>query len=185
MLTTVLVIFAATAIAVIFIYNSLVALNNQVQNAWRQIDVQLKRRHDLIPNLVETVRGAMQFERDTLERVIAARASAVGAVGIAQRAAAEAALGQSLGRLLAVMENYPDLKANANALRLQEELTTTENQITFTRQFYNDSVMQWNTRRQTIPVNLVAGLFHFPQAEYFQAAEVERQTPRVDLTLGK
>jgi LemA protein len=184
MLTTLLVIVGATAIGVMVVYNQLIALHNQVQNAWRQIDVQLKRRHDLIPNLVETVRGAMQFERDTLEKVIAARASAVGAVSLQQRAEAEAALGQTLGRLFAVMENYPDLKANANALRLQEELTTTENQISFSRQFYNDSVMQWNTRRQIFPINQVAGFFHFSPAEYFQAAESERPSPRVDLALG-
>lgn len=185
MATLFLVLLIAAGIAAVFFYNGLVGLQNQVQNAWRQIDIQLKRRHDLIPNLVETVRGTMQFERDTLEKVMAARAGAVAAVGVRERAAAEESLGQSLGRLMAVMENYPDIKSTQNVLQLQEELTTTENQITFARQFYNDTVMEFNTRQQRFPGNAVAGVFHFKLAEYFQAADVERQAPRVDLTLAK
>jgi LemA protein len=131
------------------------------------------------------VRGVMQFERDTLERVMAARAQATSAIGIREKAVAEQFLGQSLGRLMAVMENYPELKSNQNALQLQEELTTTENQITFTRQFYNDSVMQLNTRQQVFPANFIAGLFNFKPADYFEAPEGERSTPRVDLSLAK
>src|SRR5688500_13481453 len=122
-------------------FNGLVNLRNQVQNAWAQIDVQLRRRHDLIPNLVNTVRGVMKFEQETLERVMNARARAVGATTISEKGAAEGELSQTLGRLFAVMENYPELKSNQNALQLQEELTATENKIGFARQFYNDLVM--------------------------------------------
>src|SRR6202049_2860622 len=127
-------------------YNGLVSLRNQVQNAWRQIDVQLRRRHDLIPNLVEAVKGYMQFERDTLTQVVEARNKAVSAPDQSARMAAENQLSAGVGRLMALMENYPQLKADENVLRLQEELTTTENQIAFARQAYNDAVMQLNTR---------------------------------------
>ncbi len=167
----------------VLIYNSLVGLQNRVQNGWKQIDVQLKRRHDLIPNLVESVKGAMEFERDTLERVMAARARAVAASGVRATAAAENDLSQSLGRLLAVMENYPNLKSNENVLKLQEELTTTENQLAFARQFYNDMVMRLNTREQVFPASMIAAFFGFRPAEYFTAAEEDRGTPRVDLSL--
>lgn len=183
MATALLILILVGVVAVILTYNSLVSLRNRVQNGWKQIDVQLKRRHDLIPNLVETVKGAMQYERDTLERVMQARARAVAATGVAESAAAETALSQTLGRLLAVMENYPQLKANENALKLQEELTTTENQLGFARQFYNDLVMQYNTRQEVFPANVVAGFFAFKPAEYFAAADEERGTPRVDLSL--
>ena len=145
MATILLLLIIAAAVVTVLTYNGLVSLRNRVENGWKQIDVQLKRRHDLIPNLVETVKGAMQFERDTLEGVMQARARAVAASGMADRAAAETAVSQSLGRLFAVMENYPTLKANENALQLQEELTTTENQLAFARQFYNDVVMQFNS----------------------------------------
>jgi LemA protein len=173
----------AAAAGVVLVYNRLVSLRNRVQNSWKQIDVQLKRRHDLIPNLVDTVKGAMEFERDTLTRVIEARARAVAATGARDSAAAEAVLSQALGRLFAVMENYPALKANENALRLQEELTTTENQLAFARQYYNDVVMQFNTRQQVFPSNLVAGFFGFTPAEYFTAGDQEHAVPRVDLSL--
>jgi LemA protein len=183
--TVVLIIVVAGAVAAGLMYNSLVSLRNRVQNAWKQIDVQLKRRHDLIPNLIETVKGAMQYERDTLQRVVEARTHAVSAAGVREKAAAEEALSQSLGRLLALMENYPALKADENVLRLQEELTTTENQLAFARQFYNDEVMQFNTRQQVFPVNLIATFFAFAPAEYFAAADEDRGTPRVDLSLPK
>ncbi|MBI3784607.1 MAG: LemA family protein [Deltaproteobacteria bacterium] len=183
--TIILLLIVGAVIAAVLLYNGLITLQNQVQNAWRQIDLQLKRRHDLIPNLVETVKGAMQFERETLERVMQARSRAVSAVSVPDKAAAENELGQSLGRLFAVMENYPQLKTTENVLKLQEELTTTENQITFARQFYNDSVMQLNTRQQTFPGNMIAGFFNFRPAEYFQGSPDDQQLPRVDLSLPK
>jgi LemA protein len=165
-------------------YNSLVSLRNQVQNAWRQIDVQLRRRHDLIPNLVEAVKGYMQFERDTLTQVVEARAKAISAPDQASRMAAENQITGGLGRLLAVMENYPQLKSDQNVLKLQEELTTTENQIAFSRQAYNDSVMQLNTRIESFPTNLIANNFGFKQAEYFQGAPEDQAVPKVDLSMG-
>ena len=185
MATIFLIIIIVGLLAAVLTYNGLVRLRNSVQNGWKQIDVQLKRRHDLIPNLVETVKGAMQFERDTLERVLQARARAVTASSVGERAAAESELSQSLGRLLAVMENYPALKANENALRLQEELTTTEDQLAFARQFYNDTVQRFNTRQQIFPASVVANFFDFEPAEYFTAAEEERGAPRVDLSLSR
>jgi LemA protein len=180
-----LIIIVIVVVGAILIYNNLVNLRNRTQNGWKQIDVQLKRRHDLIPNLVEAVKGAMQFERDTLERVMTARARAVSATGVRETVAAENELSQTLGRLLAVMENYPNLKSNENVLKLQEELTTTENQLAFARQFYNDMVMQLNTREQVFPASVVANFFGFKPAEYFTAAEEDRATPRVDLSLQK
>jgi LemA protein len=180
-----LIIIVIVVVGAILIYNNLVNLRNRVQNGWKQIDVQLKRRHDLIPNLVEAVKGAMQFERDTLERVMTARARAVSATGVRETVAAENELSQTLGRLLAVMENYPILKSNENALKLQEELTTTENQLAFARQFYNDMVMQLNTREQVFPASIIANFFGFKPADYFTAAEEDRGTPRVDLSLQK
>lgn len=185
MATVLLILILVALVGAVLTYNSLVGLQNRVQNAWKQIDVQLKRRHDLIPNLVETVKGVMQYERDTLQRVMDARARAVAATGVRESATAENALGQSLGRLLAVMENYPALKANENATQLQEELTTTENQITFARQFYNDMVMQFNTRQQVFPASVIANFFAFKPAEYFAGADEDRATPRVDLSLSK
>jgi LemA protein len=185
MATVVLILIVVAFVGAILTYNGLVSLRNQVQNGWKQIDVQLKRRHDLIPNLVETVKGAMQYERETLERVMEARSRAVAATGVRESAAAENALSQSLGRLLAVMENYPALKANENALKLQEELTTTENQLTFARQFYNDTVMQFNTRQEVFPASVIANFFAFKPAEYFTAADEDRGTPHVDLSLQK
>jgi LemA protein len=165
-------------------YNRLVSLRNQVDNSWRQIDVQLRRRHDLIPNLIEAVKGYMQFERDTLTQVVEARAKAVGATDQSSRIAAENQLTAGLGRLLAVMENYPQLKADQNVLKLQEELTTTENQIAFVRQAYNDVVYELNTRTETFPSNLIASNFGFKPAEYFKGAPEDQAVPRVDLKLG-
>jgi LemA protein len=185
-------IVVAVAVFAIAIYNRLVVLRNRFKNAFAQIDVQLKRRYDLIPNLVESVKGYLQHERGTLEAVVQARGNAVSA---AQRAAAapgdpgamqglaqaEGALGGALGRLLAVFEAYPELKANQSIMVLQEELTSTENKIAFARQAYNDSVMQYNTRRESFPDNLFAGVFGFGAAELLQATEsaVERAAPKV------
>src|SRR5712675_87817 len=140
----IVVILVAIAAWIVFAYNRLVSLRNQVQNAWRQIDVQLRRRHDLIPNLVEAVKGYMQFERDTLTQVVEARGKAISAPDQASRVAAENQLTAGLGRLLAVMENYPQLKSDQNVMQLQEQLTTTENQIAFSRQAYNDAVLNFN-----------------------------------------
>jgi len=151
-------------------YNGLVQLRNQTKNAWSQIDVQLKRRHDLIPNLVETVKGYAAHERQTLEAVIQARNSAVGAVGkgVGEQAKAEGGLSGALSKLFAVAEQYPNLKANENFLALQEELSSTENKISFSRQFYNDSVLQYNNKTQMAPSNIVAGMFSFKSGEFFQ-----------------
>jgi LemA protein len=177
---------------VISAYNGLVALRNRYKNAFAQIDVQLKRRHDLIPNLVETAKGYLKHERETLEAVIAARNVAVSAAGRAaaspgeagpmrELAAAEGALGGVLGRLFALAEAYPDLKANQNMLALQEELSSTENKIAFARQAFNDAVMAYNTQREVFPSNVVAGLFNFGPAELLAAtgSEAERQAPKV------
>jgi LemA protein len=185
MATGLLVVLVVAVGITVLIYNGLVRLRNQTQNAWRQIDVQLNRRRDLVPNLVEAVKGAMAFERDTLERVVAARARATTATGVAARADAENALSASLARLFAVIENYPTLKANENVLQLQEELTTTENQVAFARQHYNDMVLQFNTRQQVFPGNMVAGAFGFAPAELFAASDSARTVPAVDLSLPR
>jgi LemA protein len=172
------------ALLVIGVYNRLVGLRNQTQNGWRQIDVQLKRRHDLIPNLVNSVRGGMEFERDTLTAVMEARGKAMAATGPADSGRKEGELTQAIGRLFAVAENYPQLKANDNVRMLQEELASTENKIGFARQFYNDIATAFNTARQTFPSNLVANMFGFTQAELFQISDdAERQVPGVDLTM--
>ena len=183
-----LLIFAAALALVLFwvisVFNGLVGMRNQVQNAWKHIDVQLKRRHDLIPNLVSTVKGMMKFEQETLTKVMEARAKAVGATTVAEKGAAESELGRSLGRLLAVFENYPEIKSNQNVLRLQEELTTTENQIGFSRQHYNDLVMRFNTQQQVFPANVIAGAFGFRPAEFLEIEATERVVPKVDLSLS-
>jgi LemA protein len=178
-----LIILVAIVAWVVFAYNRLVSLRNQVDNAWRQIDVQLKRRHDLIPNLVEAVKGYMQFERDTLTQVVEARAKAVSAPDQTSRMAAENQITAGLGKLLAVMENYPQLKADENVLKLQEELTTTENQLAFARQAYNDVVLELNTRIQTFPSNIIANNFGFHPADYFKGAPEEQAVPKVDLSM--
>jgi LemA protein len=177
-------VIAALVLWVILAYNTLTTFKNQVQNAWKQIDVQLKRRHDLIPNLVSTVKGAMEFERETLQKVVEARAKAVGAATVADKAAAENMLTQALGKLFALVENYPVLKSNQNILQLQEELTSTENRIGFARQFYNDLVAQFNTKQEVFPSNLVASVFAFKLADYFQAEEAVREAPKVDLKIA-
>ncbi len=162
-------------------YNGLVRLRNQFRNAWHQIDVQLKRRYDLIPNLVEVVKDYMSYEQETLKKVIEARGAALSAKGTAAQAKAENVLTESLKSLFAVVENYPELKANRNVASLQEELTATENKISFARQFYNDSVMTYNNKIQSIPSNFIASTFNFPPADYFQAGEESRAVPKADL----
>ncbi len=169
----------------IMIYNRIVSLRNDVQGSWKQIDVQLKRRHDLIPNLVSTVKGAVEFEQDTLEKVMNARARAVAAGSPPARAEAENALTQALGKLFAVMENYPSLKSNQNIMQLQEELTSTENRIAFSRQLYNDLVANFRTMLQVFPNNMLASLFAFQPEEYFEAAETDRAVPAVDISVRK
>ncbi len=174
------IVLVALIAWLIGIYNGLVRLRNQLKNAWAQIDVQLKRRYDLIPNLVETVKGYATHERETLEKVTQARNMAISAKGVAEQAQAENLLTGALKSLFAVSEAYPDLKANQNFLRLQEELTSTENKIAFARQFYNDATMGFNTRIESFPVNLVAGMFNFTKAEFFETAdEAERNAPDV------
>jgi LemA protein len=174
-------VVAAVVVLAVWLYNSLVGLRNQVRNAWSQIDVQLKRRHDLVPNLVEAVRGYMQHERALLERVAEARSRAMAARGAAAAGAAEGQLTQAVSGLIATMERYPDLKANQNVLALQEEIVTTENRIGFARQLYNDMVARYNTRQQVFPVNLVAAPLGFQPADFFQMDAAERGVPRADL----
>ncbi len=178
----VLGIVVAIGLWLIAVYNGLVGGRNQAQTAWSQIDVQLKRRHDLIPNLVQVVKDAMGYEQETLTKVIQARNNAVAASGnAAQSGPAEAALSQATRGLFALMENYPDLKANNNVMQLQEELTTTENKIAFARQFYNDSVNNYNTRRQSFPAVLAAASLGFGPMDLFNMPESEREVPKVAL----
>src|SRR5215207_21242 len=186
-----LVVLAVLVFWMIGAYNKLISLKNQVANAWKQIDVQLKRRHDLIPNLVNTVKGAMQFERETLESVVSARNQAIKVqqtpgAHVGDTAAAEAQLTGALSRLLAVVEAYPDLKATGNVAQLQEELTSTENKIAFSRQHYNDTATEYNTKQQQFPTNLVAGMAGASPAELWEITDVaERAVPNVDLSFGK
>jgi LemA protein len=178
-----LMIAAGLLLVVLYVigtYNVFVGLRNQVDNAWSQIDVQLKRRHDLIPNLVETAKGYMQHERGTFEAVTNARAQAMGAKTVAEAAKAEGALGDALSKFMLVVENYPDLKANQNFLALQEELSSTENKIAFARQAYNDQAMFFNNRIQMFPSNIVAGIFTFTKRDFFEvSAAEEREAPKV------
>ena len=176
-----IVILVVLGIWFVGVYNGLVRMRNQVDNAWSQIDVQLKRRHDLIPNLVEVVKDYMSYEKEVLENVTKARASAAGATTVAQSAQAEGALTSALGRLFAVMENYPQLKANQNVGQLQEELASTENKISFARQFYNDSVMNYNNRLQVIPNNMVASVCGFRPRDLFTVPETDKEVPKADL----
>jgi len=179
-LIVLIVIIAVVALFLISIYNSLVKLRNQVKNAWSQIDVQLKRRHDLIPNLIETVKGYMTHERDTLENITKARSQAVAAEGVGDKAKAEGELTSALGKFNLVVENYPDLKANQNFLSLQEELTSTENKISFSRQNYNDQVLFYNNKIQMFPSNIVPGMFQFNVEEFFEIEdEKEKEVPKV------
>ena len=164
-------------------YNTLVTMKKRVENAWAQIDVQLKRRHDLIPNLVETVKGYASHEKETLENVTRARSQATSAQGVGPQAQAEQALTGALGRLMLVVEQYPDLKANQNFLALQEELTSTENKIGFSRQHYNDSVMQFNMKTEVVPTNVIAGMFNFKAMDFFEIQdEAVREAPRVSFS---
>ncbi|MGC1480507.1 MAG: LemA family protein [Chthoniobacterales bacterium] len=185
------VLIALVGLFFISQYNALVSLRNRFKNAFAQIDVQLKRRNDLIPNLVETAKGYLSHERETLEAVTAARTAAMSAgakaannpgdpAAMKDLAAAESGLSGALGRLMVVAEAYPDLKANQNMMALQEELTSTENKVAFARQSYNDSVMAYNTKREVFPTNIVAGMFNFGPAELFQLDdEQEREVPKV------
>jgi LemA protein len=180
-----LAVLGLVLVWLVLIYNGLVSIRNDVQSSWNQIDVQLKRRHDLIPNLVQTVKAAMEFEQDTLDKVISARTKAVSASTPSAKAEAENMLTQTLGKLFAVMENYPDLKSNRNAMQLQEELTTTENRIAFARQLYNDLVANFRTKLQVFPNNVVSSMFNFQPEEYFGADETARAVPAVNLSLRK
>lgn len=178
-----LVVVVLIVLWVVGSYNRLIGLRNQVQNGWRQIDVQLKRRHDLIPNLVNAVRGSMDFERDTLTAVMDARAKALTSTGPADAAQKEGQLSQALGRLLAVAENYPTLKSNDNVKMLQEELSATENKIGFSRQFYNDIATKFNTAQQVFPTAMFAGMLGFKPAELFEITDAaDREVPVVDLS---
>lgn len=163
------------------VYNSLVRKRKRVENSWSQIDVQLKRRHDLIPNLVNSVKGYMKFEKETLDAVISARAKAVSGGSIQDRLKAEGELSGALSRLLAVFERYPELKSSERVAQLMEELTTTENRITYARQFYNDTVMKYDTSIEVFPNNFIASVFGFKAYPFFEAPEAEKETPKVDL----
>lgn len=196
-MSTLLIFLAAIAAIVVFligIYNSLINLRNRVKNAFAQIEVQLTRRHDLIPNLVEAVKGYMKHERETLEGVIKARNAAASSLDTAKldpsNAAAmqelgksEGALGSALGRLFALSEAYPDLKANQNMLQLQEELTTTENKVAFSRQAFNDAVLSYNNKAENFPNSIIAGMFNFELASFFEIeAPEKREVPEVNFT---
>ncbi|MBA7556312.1 Protein LemA [subsurface metagenome] len=182
----ILVLLVVPALFFIFaigIYNALVRLRNQVKNAWSQIDVQLKRRHDLIPNLVETAKGYMKHERETFEAITKARSQAMGANNVTDASKAEGALGEALSKFMLVVENYPELKANQNFLSLQEELTSTENKIAFSRQNYNDQVLFFNNKIQMFPSNIVAGMFKFDKRDFFEIEiAAERETPKVSFS---
>ena len=183
------ILLAVVVVAVVWTiakYNGLITLRNQVTNGWKQIDVQLKRRHDLIPNLVNTVKGIMEFEQDTLQKVVEARSAAMGARGAKDAAAKEGALSDALSKFFVVVEQYPQLRSSENVKQLQEELTSTENKITFARQFYNDIATSFNIAQQVFPANFIAGMFGFQPAELFEIKEAaERDVPKVDLSLKK
>jgi LemA protein len=187
-----LIVVGAVIVWAISAYNTLIRMKGETINAWKQIDVQLKRRHDLIPNLVEAVKGAMSFEKDTLEAVIQARnqavkiqANASPTQGVQALAAAESALGAALSRLNVVVERYPDLKATGNVGQLQEELTSTENRVAFARQLYNDTATGYNVKQQQLPWNLIAGLAKAEQVELWEITdEAERAVPKVDLSMN-
>jgi LemA protein len=175
------VLVLVVALAAVAIYNRLVRLRNRTENSWAQVDVQLRRRYDLIPNLVETVQGYAAHEREVFEEVARARSAAIGATGAAEQASAENAITSGLRKLLAVAENYPDLKASANFLALQEELTGTESKIAYARQYYNEQVRLLNTRVQSFPSSAIANLFHFERREFFDIEDAARGPVRVDL----
>ena len=187
MSTLIIVGLAVVGLLLLFLiltYNRLVKLRNRIDAAWSQIDVQLRRRHDLIPNLVETVKGYAAHERETLEAVVAARRNAVEATGVEQQAQAENMLTGALRQLFALSEAYPDLKANQNFLALQEELTGTEGRIAFSRQFYNEQTLAYDNARESFPTNIVAGVFNFEAREYFETEESSREPVRVDFGQG-
>jgi len=185
-MTTLIIIVAVVVvllILVIGIYNALIRLRNQVDNSWSQIDVQLKRRHDLIPNLVETAKGYMQHERQTFEAITQARSQAMGAKSVSEASKAEGTLGEALSKFMLVVENYPDLKANQNFLSLQEELTSTENKISFSRQSYNDQVLFFNNKIQMFPSNIIANMFNFGKRDFFEIeTPAEREVPKVSFS---
>jgi LemA protein len=182
-LIIVAIIVALLIVFVIGIYNRLIRLRNQVDNAWSQIDVQLKRRHDLIPNLVETTKGYMKHERETFETITKARSQAMQAKTVSEANKAEGALGEALSKFMLVVENYPDLKANQNFLAVQEELTSTENKISFARQNYNDQVLFFNNKIQMFPSNMIANMFNFTQRDFFEIkTAAEREVPKVSFT---
>lgn len=182
-LIIIVVVLVLVVLFVIGIYNALIRLRNQVDNAWSQIDVQLKRRHDLIPNLVETARGYMKHERETFESITKARSQAMGAKTVAESSKAEGLLGEALSKFMLVVENYPDLKANQNFLALQEELTGTENRIAFARQSYNDQVLFYNNKIQMFPSNIIAGMFAFGKRDFFEIqVAAEREVPKVSFS---
>ena len=179
-LIIVLAIIVMSVLMVVGIYNTLVRLKNQVDNAWSQIDVQLKRRHDLIPNLVETAKGYMTHEQETFKAITEARAKAMGAQNVSEASQAEGQLSGALSNFLLTVENYPDLKANQNFLSLQETLTSTENKIAFARQGYNDQVMFFNNKIEMFPSNIIAGMFNFAKRDFFEIEnEAEREVPKV------
>ncbi len=178
-----LIILVVLVGAIVGMYNSLVGLRNRVKNAWSQIEVQLKRRHDLIPNLVETAKGYVKHERETLENITKARSRAMEAGSVGDKSKAEADLSGALGRFMLVVENYPDLKANQNFLALQEELTSTENKIAFARQSYNDAVLFFNNKIQMFPSNILANMFNFKLQEFFEVEDAaEKAAPKVSFT---
>ena len=176
-LIIVLVIIAVVVIFFVGIYNSLITLRNRADNSWAQVDVQLRRRYDLIPNLVETVKGYASHEKETFQNVTEARSQAINAQTVKEQGDAENMLSGALKSLFAVAESYPDLKANQNFLMLQEELAGTEGKIAYARQFYNDTVMKFNTKQQVFPSNIVANMFNFQEKEYFEIEEPEAREP--------
>jgi LemA protein len=176
-MVVVLIILGVVIVAAIGIYNGLITLRNRANNAWAQVDVQLRRRYDLIPNLVETVKGYAKHERETFQMVTEARAKAINAQTVKEQGEAENMLSGALKSLFAVAESYPDLKANQNFLMLQEELAGTEGKIAYARQFYNDVVMKFNTKQQVFPSNIIASMFNFQEKEYFEIEEPEAREP--------
>ncbi len=182
-MSSLLILIAALGLIlliIVSIYNSLIRLRNKVENGWAQIEVQLKRRHDLIPNLVETVKGYAKHEKELFENVTKARSAVMSAGSVQGKAEASNFLTSTLKSLFAVAENYPDLKANENFLKLQEDLTKTEDKISYARQFYNDITMQYNIKIQTVPSNIIASMFNFGKKELFETPETEREVPKVE-----
>ena len=173
----ILIILAVVAVFVVGIYNGLIQFRNRCNNSWAQVDVQLRRRYDLIPNLVETVKGYAQHEKETFQKVTDARAQALNAGTVQDQGQAENMLTGALKSLFAISENYPELKANQNFMMLQEELAGTESKIAYARQFYNDTVMKFNTKQQVFPSNIIANMFNFQEKEYFEIEEPEAKEP--------